>query len=112
MPCTRCCAVESIAARSSRASWIASSSPKKLGNASSSETATTIATSQYRQVGIWYMRRGRAASDALQRALGQYLRNGGALDLDVHAVSDLQRQILLAELRDLAEDAAAGGDLG
>ena len=43
---------------------------------------------------------------------GQHLRDGGALDLDVDPVGDLQREELLAELRDLAEDAAVGDDFG
>src|ERR1700733_5538764 len=54
---------------------------------------------------------GDRKSCALDRPLGQELRYLMLLQLDVHTVRDLDGQELLADRRDLAENAARGGNL-
>src|SRR4029077_67612 len=51
------------------------------------------------------------SSQRLDRALGQKLRDGGALDVDLDAVRDLDHRVLIAQLRDAADDAAGCNDL-
>ena len=44
-------------------------------------------------------------SQRLDRALGQQLRDGAALHVDLDVRRDLDRGVLVGELRDLADDA-------
>src|SRR6185369_977824 len=90
--------------------WTAGTSGKKFGTVKTMPTTSATAMSTYFQRGYRFMSRSRPLQ-RFDRALGQQLGHGAALHHDLGPAGDLDGQVLLADLRDLAEHAARGDDL-
>src|SRR6516162_7942679 len=82
-----------------------------MGCRKSNDGAYAQAARWTRPLGL--RRRGafRPTSERLQRAFGQELRDRSALHGDLGVGCDLHRDVLVADLRDAAEDPACRDDL-